>query len=227
MTHPLDEKRVIQETAPNVFFRETMSGGLSLGITDPRQGAAQGRRTPFTFHATILVDDVDAFIARPDHPARLLARVSYSPLGQELIVERGRFNLFRPGDAPGIRLMTYGLPFVSGARAYYLSGTKTVHDDHGWDLWRDTTRLSCQLHAGEDERGPVVGAGVLSLGLQDVLALVASMGSCLPEPAALQARLRFGEFFLGSLWRLYAPRVLAPLHAGRSSIPPPSRLGSP
>ncbi|OJH39033.1 hypothetical protein BON30_21365 [Cystobacter ferrugineus] len=211
----------MQETAPNVFFRETMSGGLSLGTTDPRQGAAQGRRTPFTFHATILVDDVDAFLDHPEHTARLLARAAYSPFGQELYVERGRFNLFRPGDAPRTRLMTYGLPFVSGGRAYYLSGTKTVHDHAGWDMWRDTTRLACQLHEGEDERGPVVGAGVLSLGLRDVLALIASMGSCLPEPEGLQARLRFGEFFLGSLWQLYAPRLLSLPNAGHPLIPSP------
>jgi hypothetical protein len=142
-------------------------------------------------------------------------------------VERGRFNLFRPGDAPGTRLMTYGLPFVSGARAYYLSGTKTIHDHEGWDVWRDTTRLACQLHEGEDERGPVVGAGVLSLGLRDVLALIASMGSCLPEPEGLQVRLRFGEFFLGSIWRLYAPRILSPWKAGHPSTPLRFRMGSP
>lgn len=223
----LDEHREIRESAPELFFRETMSGGLSLGITDPRQGAARGRHTPFTFHATILVDDVEAFIEKPEHPARLLARASYSPLGQELLVERGRFNLFRPTDAPGTRLMTYGLPFVSGGRAYYLSGTKTVHDDRGWDLWHDTTRLSCRLHVGEDERGPIVGAGVLSLGLGDVLAIMTSMGSRLPEPMGLQARLRFGEFFLGSLWRLYAPKVLAPRNVGRPSTPSPPRMESP
>ncbi|EPX57021.1 hypothetical protein D187_006775 [Cystobacter fuscus DSM 2262] len=223
----LDEHGEIRDSAPELFFRETMSGGLSLGTTDPRQGAARGRRTPFTFHATILVDDVEAFLENPQHTARLLARASYAPLGQELLVERGRFNLFRPADAPGSRLMTYGLPFVSGARAYYLSGTKTVRDDQGWDLWRDTTRLSCRLHEGEDERGPIVGAGVLSLGLRDVLAIMASMGSRLPEPMGLQVRLRFGEFFLGSLWRLYAPKVLALRNAGRPSIPFPPRLESP
>lgn len=223
----LDEHREIRDSAPELFFRETMSGGLSLGTTDPRQGAARGRRTPFTFHATILVDDVEAFIEKPEHSARLLARASYAPFGQELLVERGRFNLFRPGDVPGIRLMTYGLPFVSGGRAYYLSGTKTVHDNRGWDLWRDTTRLSCQLHEGEDERGPIVGAGVLSLGLRDVLAIMATMGSRLPEPMGLQARLRFGEFFLGSLWRIYAPKVLALRGESHPSTPSPSRMESP
>lgn len=223
----LDEHREIQDSAPELFFRETMSGGLSLGTTDPLQGAARGRRTPFTFHATILVDDVEAFLENPAHTARLFARASYAPLGQELLVERGRFNLFRPTDTPGTRLMTYGLPFVSGARAYYLSGTKTVRDDQGWDLWHDTTRLSCRLHEGEDERGPIVGAGVLSLGLRDVLAIMTSMGSRLPEPMGLQARLRFGEFFLGSLWRLYAPNLLALRSAGRPSTPSSPRMEFP
>jgi hypothetical protein len=217
MLETLDEDREIQDSAPEVFFRETMSGGLALGTTDPTRGAAQGRRTPFTFHAIILVDDVGDFIENPEHTARLVARVSSAHFGKGLIVDQGRFNLFRPGNAPETRLMTYGLPFESGDHAYFLSGIKTVHDDRGWDLWHDTTRLSCQLHEGEDERGPVVGAGILSLGLGDVLALIASMGSSLLGDEGLQARLRFGRFFLGSLWDLYSPRLQAPRNKGHPS----------
>jgi len=209
MPPTLDERKEIQDSAPDVFFRETMSGGLTFGTTDPKRGAAEGRRTPFIFHATILVDDVVAFIEEPEHTARLVARISYPHFDKGLIVDRGRFNLFRPGDAPRTRLMTYVLPFVNEDRALCLSGTKTIHDDTGWDLWHDTTRLYCQLHEGEDERGPVVGAGILSLGVGDVLKLIASMGSSLPGSEGLQARLRFGHFFLGSLWDLYAPRAQA------------------
>src|SRR6218665_1054595 len=100
MPPTLDERKEIQDSAPDVFFRETMSGGLTFGTTDPKRGAAEGRRTPFIFHATILVDDVVAFIEEPEHTARLVARISYPHFDKGLIVDRGRFNLFRPGGAP-------------------------------------------------------------------------------------------------------------------------------
>ncbi|MBM7116012.1 hypothetical protein [Archangium primigenium] len=205
-----DERLALLASAPDVFFHETLSGGMSWGDTEPLRGAARGRRTPLTFHATALIDDVVAFIERPEHTARLVARISSPVFGPEaLAVEHGCFNLFRPGDAPRVRLMTYALPFSHAGRAWLLSGTKTLHDDRGWDLWHDTTRLFCQLHEGEDERGKVVAAGVLSMGVSQVLELIASMGSCRPGVAGLQARLRFGHFFLGGLWDLYAPRVRA------------------
>jgi hypothetical protein len=195
---------------PDLFFRETMSGAFSLGIEDPWEGARRGRRTRLSFQVTILVDDLDDFLAHRDHPARLVGSVSYPPWGEGLAVDAGRFNLFRPGgagDTPHTRLMTYGLPFSHQGRAYYLAGVKTIRDDRGPDLWRDTTRLACHLHEGPDERGPVVGAGILSLGLGKFLSLLASMGSSLPDSAGrFQARLRFGRFFLGSLWELYTPQ---------------------
>jgi len=207
MSTTLDENQEIRHAAPDVFFRETMSGGLCFGTSEPERGAALGLRTPFTFRATILVDDVEAFITDPEHTARLLARIDYPHFNPGLIVDRGRFNLFRPGDAPGTRLMTYALPFMNDDRSFLLSGTKVIHDEPGADLWHDTTHLFCQLHEGEDPRAPVVGAGMLSLGLTDVIKLVATMGSCRPGRAGLEARLRFGEFFLGSLWELYAPKL--------------------
>ena len=83
-------------------------------------------------------------------------------------MKHGSFNLFKAGDDPNTRLMTYGMTFEHAGREYYLSGTKTIRDDKGPDLWRDTTRLYCRLHEGPDERGPVVGAGVLKLGLGEL-----------------------------------------------------------
>ncbi|MDC3960662.1 patatin-like phospholipase family protein [Polyangium jinanense] len=189
----------------DLAFRETMSGPLALGETDPVAGAGSNRADPFTFHATISVDDMDAFIQDPQHAARLVAHVSFPPFGDDIPVKRGSFNLFRSGDTPNTRLMTYGMAFDHQGREYYLAGTKTIRDDAGPDLWRDTTRLYCHLHEGPDERGPVVGAGVLELGVRDVLDLVSSMRSFRGEGEGLKAVARFGQFFFGTLWDVYAP----------------------
>ncbi|HYH97793.1 hypothetical protein [Hyalangium sp.] len=207
--------------APDLTFRETMSGPLALNETDPTAGAGKGRHSTFTFHATISVDDMEAFIRDPQHAARLVAHVSYPPFGDNLPVKRGSFNLFKAGDAPNTRLMTYGMAFEHQGREYYLSGTKTIRDDKGPDLWHDTTRLYCRLHEGPDERGPVVGAGVLKLGLGDLLKLVSSMRSSRSGTDGAQAVMRFGRFFLGTLWDVYAPMAREPEAVEREAISPP------
>jgi predicted acylesterase/phospholipase RssA len=207
--------------APDLTFRETMSGPLALDETDPSAGAGKGRHTPFTFNATISVDDMEAFVRDPAHAARLVAHVSYPPFGDDIPVKRGSFNLFKSGDDPNTRLMTYGMAFEHQGRNYYLEGTKTIHDDRGPDLWRDTTRLYCRLHEGTDERGPVVGAGVLKLGLGDLLKLVSSMRSAREGLEGGQAVMRFGQFFLGTLWDVYAPMAREPDAVERVAISPP------
>ncbi|WP_224366106.1 patatin-like phospholipase family protein [Hyalangium versicolor] len=196
--------------APDLTFREMMSGPLALNETDPTVGAGKGRHTPFTFHATISVDDMEAFIRDPAHAARLSAHISYPPFGEDIPAKRGSFNLFKSGDDPNTRLMTYGMAFEHDGREYYLEGTKTIHDDRGPDLWRDTTRLYCRLHEGSDERGPVVGAGVLKLGLGDLLKLVSSMRSSREGAEGVRAVMHFGQFFLGTLWDIYAPMAHEP-----------------
>ena len=45
-------------------------------------------------------------------------------------------------------------------RSYY-------DDDPGFDLWADTTTLFTRLHKGTDATGPVIGSGVLTLGVDD------------------------------------------------------------
>lgn len=194
------------QPASEFSFRETMSGPLTLGETEPLAGAGKGRHTPFTFHATINVDDMDDFLNEPQHAARLDGRISYPPLGEDLPVKQGSFNLFKAGDTPNTRLMTYGMRFEAGGREYFLEGTKTIHDEKGFDLWHDTTRLYSLLHEGPDARGRVIGAGVLKLGVRDVIDIVRSMHSDRYDgrrEAEMMAR--FGQFFLGTLWDVYAP----------------------
>ncbi|RKH34443.1 patatin-like phospholipase family protein [Corallococcus praedator] len=195
------------ESAPELTFRETMSGPLALGTTDPEAGAHDGRSTLFTMHCTISIDDMDAFVRDPSHAARLVAHIQYRPLGDDLPVQQGSFNLFRPTDDPTTQIMSYGLNFQAHDREYYLEGTKTLHDDAGPDLWRDTTRLYCHLHEGTDARGPVVGSGILVLSLRELLQLVTSMRSSREGVEGLQIITRFGKLFMGALWDLYSLRA--------------------
>lgn len=195
------------EPAPELTFVESMTGPLALGATDPRAGALMQGARPFTLHGTISVDDVGDFVSDLRHSARLVARISYAPFGSDLPVRQGSFNVFPSAEGPGTRLMTYGLRFAARGREYFLEGTRAIRAGAGPHLWKDATRLYCQLHEGPTARGPVVGAGVLSLGVGQLLQLISSMSPARRGAAGLSSMERFGRFFLGPLWERYAPRA--------------------
>jgi hypothetical protein len=128
--------------------------------------------------------------------------------GFGLPARHGVFRLFSPGPSEDARRMVYELGFEAGGKPYYLAGEKRVHNDPGFDIWRDTTTLFTNLHAGADRSGPVVGAGILSLGVRQLLDLVSTFKTI--NGGNLETVATFGRFFFGELWEVYAPHVAAP-----------------
>ena len=96
--------------------------------------------------------------------------------------------------------MQYRLAFEHDGKPYFLDGAKHVHDDPGFDVWKDTTTLHTVLHDGSDASGPVVGAGILSLGIE---ALARMMSTMRPVGGGVEPLVVFGKVFLGSLWEGY------------------------
>jgi hypothetical protein len=195
-------------------FRETMAGGFILGETDPEAGRRQGERTAteLAMHATVMIHDLDRFLAEPNHLGTLSGTVDFPPFGSAIPASPGVFNLFSTGEAPRLKLMVYELGFAHDGKSYYLAGRKEVRNEPGFDLWKDTTTLFTRLHTGRDAAGPVIGAGTLSL---TVGALIRMLGTVQIEHAANAAEraaalMRFGRFFLGELWDSYG------LHLGRT-----------
>lgn len=194
---------------PELLFRETMAGPMALGAWDPLHGEHVGRATPLTLTSTIRIASLDGFLSDPSHEARLAGEVSFPPFGEHLPILRGSFQLFSPTEEPSLRLMRYEVCFSHEGREYFLAGTKFLQDEPGSNLWLETTRLYTTLHEGPDTRGPVVGAGVLTIGVRGFLQLLASLRS--PRGGA-EALVRFGRFFLGNLWDLYvSPPVMGRL----------------
>ncbi|WP_163996421.1 patatin-like phospholipase family protein [Pyxidicoccus caerfyrddinensis] len=222
------EMTLTTEPAADLTFRESLTGPFALGPTDPMAGALHPDARPLTIHLTIAVDDMDAFVSDVRHTARLVARLDYAPFGEDVPVRQGSFNLFQSREDPRIRLMNYGLRFAHEGREYFLEGTRAIRYT-GASLWRDTTRLHCLLHEGPDARGPVVGAGMLTLGVGQLLELISSMHPARRGSAGLSAMARFGRFFLGPLWDRYAPvarpgleRELVMETQGMAAPPPPA-----
>jgi hypothetical protein len=101
--------------------------------------------------------------------------------------------------------MVYELAFRAGERPYYLAGEKRVRNDAGLDLWKDTTTLYTRLHEGEGAGGAVIGAGILTLGVRQLLALMSTLRPINGGgPGTVTA---FGRFFFGELWDVYAPHA--------------------
>ena len=193
-------------------FDETMQGGFALGLTDPEQGRQQGaaQGTTLAMHATVHISDLDRFLNVPDHPGGLTRTIDFPPLGTDMPATTGVFNLLKPDDANVDKLFVYELGFQHGGKSYYLAGRKYVRK--GGDPFRETTTLYTKLHEGRDTSGPVIGAGVLTLGVEALIAMLSTVRvhnaqNKRDEFAALE---RFGKFFLGEMWERYGIHLERP-----------------
>jgi predicted acylesterase/phospholipase RssA len=193
---------------PGVSFREVMTGGFSLSATDPRAGeeAGDAAGTPLSLHCGIDIQDIYAFIEDPQHFTPITARIDFAPLGMNIPATRGIFNLFRPGDDPKTKYMVYEAAFEVAGQAYYLAGKKFVRDDLGFDMWADITTLFTLLHKGDDESGPVVGAGVIYIKREQLIGLIPTIHATNTTSAAqsLKVLADFGKFFMGEIWDTYS-----------------------
>ena len=187
-----------------ITFRETMTGGFSLGESDPARGDRRGKAEGniLSLHADVAIADLDRFCREPAHAGRLTGSIDFPPFGTGIPgTGGGVFNLFSPTEQAGLKLMVYELGFEYARQSYYLAGRKEVRNDAGLDLWSDTTTLFTHLHQGADATGPVVGAGVLSLGPGDLIKLISTIQVTNARDVAEKARAigDFTRFFLGEL----------------------------
>jgi len=194
-------------------FNETMRGPLALGATDPVEGEKQGRAagSELAMHATIDIEDLERFLDDADHAAKLSGTLDFTPWGEGLPAPRGVFNLFKPSGEEDLRLMVYELAFAHEGQDYYMAGQKDVRNDPILDLWKQTTTLYTRIHKGADKSGPVVGAGVLTLGVTDLIRLVSTLHATGGTPVQrAEAVARFGKFFMGQLWDTYVKHSPVP-----------------
>ncbi len=201
------ESTRMKDSRPGISFREEMDGGFALGETDPQAGERAGKQQgqKLTMNATVVIRDLDRFLADPEHRGELQGHITFPPFGEYLPAKSGNFQLFSPSDQPKTRWMVYELGFEHGGKSYFLAGKKEVRDDFGLDLWKDTTTLFTRLHEGNDAKGPVVGAGILHLDPKELMKMIPTVTATNVVSPSEQAKniARFGRFFLGELWDGY------------------------
>jgi cholesterol oxidase len=193
-----------------IQFTETMKGFFSSKVVDDfAAGAAQGERdgSPFAFTLTIRSDDLDAMLSQPEHAARIIGTVDAPALSRApLTVTQGVFQLFAkdPDHVRG-RRMWYRMQLTAEDGAhYYFEGYKLVNEDKGVDIWHDTSTLYITLRR-ESKDGEVAGKGILHIKPAD-FALQMTTLKVLNTPSRLkrlEATVRFGRYFAGSLWNVY------------------------
>jgi cholesterol oxidase len=196
----------------SLSFSEEMKGFFAEGVNTPGAGELAGKKNGWrlTFCLTINVDDVDAFLAEPDHTARATGWIDAAVCGGRCPIQRGWFNLFSPGDAPDRKLMRYRLHFTDVMnRPRTLSGWKDIRHRPASRIWPDTTTLYFRILDGHvpdcaDDEAAIHGAGILHLGLEEFARQLTTFRT--EGPHGLAALERFGRFFLGELWEIYRPK---------------------
>ncbi|MFQ5629179.1 MAG: hypothetical protein ACE5I1_10500 [bacterium] len=185
-----------------------MEGGFALGVSDCKDGEKMGKAEgcSLAMHANIDIGDIKKFCDDPHHSGAITGHIDFTPFGENIPAKNGVFNLFCPSHDPDMKLMVYELGFEHDGKDYYVAGKKEVKDDPGFDLWSDTTTLYTTLHEGKDSSGPIIGSGVLRLGVGELIKLIQSMTA--PNAGTLKEKAEcvsaFGTFFLGRLWVNYA-----------------------
>ncbi|AJF69103.1 patatin-like phospholipase family protein [Streptomyces vietnamensis] len=198
-------------------FTERMVGRVVFGEDDPRKAAssAGGAAADITLHVTVDIRGMDRFLADPEHEAELRGEILCQELGGRLPVERGTFQLFVEHSDPEHLRMRYRLFFTDRAgHRLTLSGYKEVSEDSRRGIWKDTSVLYTHIlrghvAAGEESGAESVASGTVHIRPTDFLKQLTTFRVEAPTlPGRVTALGRFGQFFLGKLWDVYAQNVL-------------------
>lgn len=205
-------------------FTERMKGFVAFDEDDSVQGEREGRqdRTGLMAQLTIRIDDTRRFAADPAHEARAEGWVVCDALGGWLPIEDGTFNLFVDEGDPKHKQMRYRLLFQDTVgHPLTLTGCKTIENDAGFDLWRDTTTLAVRIdggHAGVNGVTPAIAAGIIRIHPMDFLRQLTTFRTGGNSPADHAAAIgRFGGLWLSSIWKVYGPGASSNAARGTAS----------
>lgn len=201
-----------------VRFTETMQGFYSESTGDDFEVAAsegKQRGTSLQFTLTIISEDLEKMVSSPGHEAKMLGTVEAPSLSNHpLTVTEGTFQLLALDEENvGTRQMTYRMKLQSEeGETYYFEGVKIIHDDPVYDAWAETTTLYIKLYLGGGADGKRVGKGILWITPGEFLRQMSTLQVTNATSTAhrLEAHVRFGRFFISSLWDVFGVVVAKP-----------------
>jgi cholesterol oxidase len=211
-------------------FTERMTGAFAFAEADYRTGYETGRRAgnQLQFRLTIATDDVDHFLADPEHPAAASGYVRCDPLGGRLPVPEGAFDLF-VDEGPATRHMLYRLYFADGTgRPLTLAGFKDVRPGPLTAVWPETSTLYFRIldghvpvaDGGSATTEGLVGSGILRIPPADFAWQLTTFRVHGP---GLGGRIRaldgFGQLFMSELWQVFGPMRQLPHRIGGKGVP--------
>jgi uncharacterized protein YndB with AHSA1/START domain len=195
-------------------FRVNMAGTVAFGDSDALVAAQLGDAygNEMTLRLKVEIDDVDAFLADRQHRIVVSGSIDCEILGGVLPVESGSVTLLPEKGTGRAIAMEYRLDFADRltGRELTLLGVKTVRNDPGFDLWRDTATLDVQLFPrqphlnGSRPEGMPVLSGQLRLSLLSFLRQLTTFHTTATTPLGrVQTVLAFGGFCLRRLGEVY------------------------
>ncbi len=210
----------IDYSTPSIPIPPPAPAPATVGISFTERMSGLVADEPFAFVLTIHADDLERFLSEPEHVARMAGVVTAPGLSaQPLTVTDGTFNLFvEEPTHVAARRMRYRMTLTADdGRTWRFEGVKLIHDDGGLDVWADTTTLYVTLREGDADDGQVAAEGVLRIAVPDLARQLTTMRATGAESRrqALEAKVRFGRFFAGSLLDVYGG-----LFAGGSELDP-------
>jgi choline dehydrogenase-like flavoprotein len=207
---------------PGLQFNERMAGFFHAGATDCREGFEEGkaRGTRMSLALSIQIRALDEMLADVEHRASITGSVSCAALSaQPLTIESGEFRILAiDRDRVGAREMVYSMTLTSVEGSHYdLLGRKDVHDDRGFDLWTDTTRLAVSV---SEPKSKEIGRGIVTLTPGDLVRLLSSVRVTNAKGASekLRTQAAFARFFAGALYDVYGG-MLGPADVHDGSVP--------
>jgi hypothetical protein len=197
-----------------LHFSEGFKGFTGFGAHDYQPGFDQGRKenTALELQLHVHIEDIDRFITMPEHEARLQGFVVCERLGGELPITGGTLNLLVDQGDPTRKKVIYRVAFEDGKGAQLsLTAVKDLRDQAGAAEEDHTllTTISKGAGAATGENPDSMAMGIVKSGALDRLKLLTTFRAEGPSIAAKTSALtRFGAFYFGRLWDVYARHVL-------------------
>lgn len=159
-----------------VTFNERMDGyvaacdGAPGERGDYRDAARQARQAGDSCHfeATMLMDDIGAYVRDPEHRAKMSGSFHWGPVG-EAQMRDGEFQLFVKNPETGVREMRYRFTF-DGPEGEPLTfvGVKWMKPMGRINTWSPSTTLFSRLERAD---GSTAWCGILKIGARETLKL--------------------------------------------------------